>query len=430
MSLFGSLFSGVSGLKAQSRAMAMISDNVANVNTTGYKGAGPSFSTLVTQGDAKAPYSPGGVRTSTSYNITKQGLVQGSDVPTHAAISGAGFFVVNGSADGTGAQLYSRDGSFESDINGNLRTPSGSYLQGWRLDNDGQVIDPNELETVQIGDVSGMARPTTRVEIDANLDSNAPTAGAYALGDMATGTVAPTFTRSLQVYDSLGAAQNLTVGFLKTGGNTWEVEVFNNTPGVVDNGAHPNGVVNSGTITFDGSGNLLTNGLASPMTVTWDAATNADPSTIDFDIGTAGTADGLTQFASQSTVGAIRQNGSEVGSLSGVSISEEGYLVAKLTNGDERRLFRLPLATFPNPSGLSPQSGNVFAKTGDSGNPNLKAVGEPGTGSLIASALEGGNADLAEEFTKMIVTQRAYSANARIITTANDMLSELIQINR
>jgi flagellar hook protein FlgE len=429
MSLFGSLYSGVSGLGAQSRAMSMISDNVANVNTTAYKGAEAQFSSLVTRQDSVSSYSPGGVRSMGKLTIGNQGLIQNSNSPTDAAISGAGFFVVNTAPDSTGEQVYTRAGSFAPDYLGNLRTPSGQYLQGWLLDANEAVVDVNTVETVNVGIVNGLATATTNVRVGANLNADqAVHGGAYAVDDMAAGTVEPHFSRNVQVYDSLGRPQTLTMGFLKTAANDWQVEIYATDPATVTAGAVALG---SGTVTFNGDGSLATNTLDGVgITIDWAAATGADDSTVTFDLGTAGETNGLTQFASPTNVAFVLQNGAEVGELNGVRIDEAGFIIASFTNGEERRLYQLPVATFANPAGLDPRSGNVFAQTERSGEFNLRVAGRGGAGQLAPSALEAANVDLADEFTKMIVTQRAYSANSRVITTTNSMLEELIQISR
>ncbi|MCB2009083.1 MAG: flagellar hook protein FlgE [Geminicoccaceae bacterium] len=439
MSLFGSLFSGVSGLAAQSKSMGMISDNIANVNTTAYKGTAAHFSSLVTGSQSPTSYSPGGVRSFSQQEVTRQGLIQASDSATDAAISGGGFFVVNSEplADSiAGEQLYTRAGAFSPDFLGNLVTPSGYYLQGWALDANEEVIDVNTLETVNIAIVNGLATATTNVEVGANLDAdqveyaNVPpydvTLAAAGSVNMASGGVEPHFSRKIQVWDSLGRPQNLTMGFLKTAPNVWEVEVYATDPADV---IAPDGLVASGQVSFDGSGTPLANTVA-PANITWSVASGADPSNITFDFGTVGEVDGLTQFASPTNVAFVLQNGAEVGELNGVSINEDGYVVAAFTNGEERRLYRLPIATFANPAALDPRSGNVFSQTDASGEFNLRIAGSGGAGRLATSALEAANVDLADEFTKMIVTQRAYSASARVITTTNDMLDELIQISR
>jgi len=416
MSLFGSLFTGVSGLGAQSRAMGIISDNVANVNTTAYKGSQTHFSSLVTGANSARSHAPGGVRASAAQLVDNQGVIQNSGSPTDAAISGGGFFVVNSLRDGTGEQLYTRAGSFNADFAGNLRTPEGFYVQGWALNADEEIVDVNKLETVNVSMVNGLATATTSVSLGANLDADQDIAAA-----------APHFTRTIEVYDSLGRPQNMTVGFTKTAANEWDVAITSND---VDTGSHPGGVVANGTITFNGDGSLSAAALPDPVSVTWDAASGAEDSSISFDFGQPGGTNGLTQFASPTSVAFVEQNGAEVGELNGVSIDESGYVVASFTNGEQRRLFQLPISTFANPGALSARSGNVFAQTEGSGEFNLKVAGRGGAGRLTPEALETANVDLADEFTKMIVTQRAYSANARVITTTNDMLNELIQISR
>ena len=441
MSLFGSLFSGVSGLNAQSRAMGMISDNIANVNTTAYKGALAQFENLVTRSRGSYSYSPGGVRAQSFYTVATQGLIQSSASPTDVAISGAGFFVVNAPPDGQGEQLYTRAGSFSPDFQGDLRTTSGHYLQGWALDADEAIIDVNQLQTVNVRSINGLAAATTTVAIGANLDADAPAyAGAYAAGDLnawntslGAAGVQPTFTRDVQVYDSLGRAHDLTMSFLRTGAaNSWVVEVAAPAAEVV----HPNGLLASGTLSFNGDGSLAASDLTpvvsgavgTPVDVQWSAAGGAAPSSITFDFGEIGGVDGVSQFASPTNVAFVNQNGAEVGELNSVSIDEQGYVIAAFTNGEERRLYRLPVATFANPAALDPRSGNVYAATDASGEFNLREAGMGGAGVVAPSALEAANVDLAEEFTKMIVTQRAYSANAKIINTTDQMLDELIRM--
>jgi flagellar hook protein FlgE len=444
MSLFGSLFSGVSGLAAQSRAMSMISDNVANVNTTAFKGADVQFASLVTRQRGAATYSPGGVRAQSHYTVASQGLIQSSASPTDAAISGAGFFVVNTLPGGDGEQLYTRAGSFEPDFEGKLRTPSGQYLQGWALDADEEVADINNLETVNIRSINGFAVATTTVEVGANLNADQePFTGAYAAGDLAAwqasggqSGVQPSFTRGVQIYDSLGRIHDVTLAFLRTGAaNTWSVELCA-APGEVDTTTHANGLLASGTVTFSGSGALesatltpVVSGTAgTPVEIRWAQPEGATPSRVAFDLGTVGETDGLRQHASPTDVAFVRQNGAPVGELNGVAIDEHGFVIASFTNGEQRRLYQLPIATFANPAALDPRSGNVFGQTDASGEFNLRIPGRGGAGAVTPSALESANVDLAEEFTKMIVTQRAYSANAKVINTTDQMLDELIRV--
>jgi flagellar hook protein FlgE len=442
MSLFGSLFSGVSGLSAQSQSMGMISDNVSNVNTTAYKGAVAQFSNLVTRSAGTSTFTPGGVRAGTLYRIANQGLIQNSESPTDAALDGRGFFVVNPLPDGRGEQLYTRAGSFRPDFLGNMRNASGFYLQGWALDANGEVANINRLETVNIR-LNGSAAATSRIEIGANLDANqAPFAGPYVAGDMAAfhngaGGVQPHFSRAIQVFDSLGSAHNLTLAFLKDPDlNAWRVEVLGEA-GELD-AAHPNGLLAAGRVEFNGNGTLaavelvpvLPGGALAGDPITADWANGAFDSELTVDLGVVGEAIGLTQFDSNYSVAYTTQNGAEVGELNGVSIDENGFVIASFTNGQEQRIYKLPVATFANPVALDPRSGNVFAQTDNSGAFNLHEAGRGGAGKISPSSLEAANVDLADEFTKLIVTQRAYSANARIISTTDEMLDELIRLKR
>ena len=447
MSLFGSLFSGVTGLNAQSQSMSMISDNISNVSTTAYKGASADFSTLVTTSASSAKFSPGGVLSSTNFDITRQGLIEASTSPTDIALVGDGFFVVSDIAEDNGDQLYTRAGSFKADFLGNLRNSAGFYLKGWALDQNDEIIDVNQLDTVNIRLVNGLATATTRVEMGANLDATqAAFTGAYAAGDMAdhhqssgaSGTQ-PHFSRSIQVFDSLGTPHNINIAYLKDPATlTWNVELYAELS-EVEAGTHPNGLLASGQIIFNGDGTLGTNNIApvhpvaaigQPVGVDWLDSDGPADTTFDLDLGNIGEANGLSQFASAYNVIFTNQNGAEVGQLDGVSIDEEGFVNASFSNGERQRLYKLPIATFFNPLALSPETGNVYSETNFSGTFNLQEAGQGGSGVISAGALEAANVDLADEFTKMIVTQRAYSANARVISTTDEMLDELIRISR
>ncbi len=450
MSLFGSLFSAVSGLNAQSQAMAMIADNVSNVNTISYKAAAASFSTLVTGSSANnAAYSPGGAKASTHYRIEQQGLIQASTSPTDVAIDGKGFFVVNDHADGGGEQLYTRAGAFEADFLGNLVNSAGFYLQGWVLDSNGEVTNINQVDTVNVRVINGLAAATTNVRVGANLDARQTAfAAAYTAGDMATydatdgvSGVQPHMQRSIPVYDNMGGAHNIELTFLKhPTANTWNVEIYAD-PAEVEVADHPDGLLASGTVTFNGDGTLGTTDITpnypaatavagGPIGINWLDTGGQGDSSITIDFGTAGVADGLSQFAGDYSVAFVQQNGAEVGALSGVSIDDQGFVIATFTNGATQPIYKLPLATFANPLALNPRTGNVFNQTTQSGEFNLRNAGESGAGTIVPSSLEAANVDLADEFTKMIVTQRAYAANARVVTTSDDMLDELMRIKR
>ncbi|SMF67714.1 flagellar hook protein FlgE [Tistlia consotensis] len=420
MSIYGAMFSGVSGLNAQSRALGMISDNISNVNTVGYKSTQAQFATLVTQSINKDVYTPGGVRAKPAQQLEKQGLLQSSASGTDIAISGNGFFVVNESATpGLGDDyLFTRAGSFTRDASGNLKNTAGYYLQGWQLDSNGNPIGNtsvlSSLKTVNIANLSGTASATTTAQIGANLPSTA------AVGD--------TQDISVQVYDSLGNAHDMTLTFTKAASNSWTYAV--NDP-VLAGTTTTSGTVTSGgtgSITFDGNG-VPTAITAPNIGITWTTG-GATNSTIAMDIGTVGEIGGITQFSGQFSLGKIEQNGVRFGEYSGVTISEDGIVTALFDNGETKDIYKIPVAQFSNPDGLGARDGNAYIQTSNSGDVTLTGANSGGAGKIAPGALEASNVDLAEEFTNMIVTQRAYSASAKVITTADQMLDELIRIGR
>lgn len=448
MSLFGTLFTGTSGLAAQSRSMAVISENVANVSTVGYKGGISNFASLVVNPSQHHLVSPGAVQQSTRFLIDKQGLLQPTGSGTDAAIVGHGFFVVSQSPEAAAPPLYSRAGSFTPDIDGYLRNANGFYLQGWQLDMREQPLDINVTQPVNVRDVYATTAATSRLKLGANLDSGQPVhAGPYAAGDMAehratngTSGTEPDFKRPVQVFDSLGNQRSVTVAFLRTpGASTWSVEIYADAADL-EGASHPNGLLASGSVRFHGDGSLASSmvtpvfpagaAAGAPVGIDWLDQGGADNSSIVVDWGLIGGTDGLTQFSGESAVSLITKDGAGFGELTTVRIDEAGYVEASFSNGENRRIFQLPVATFANPTALQPRSGNVFATTRYSGGPNLQVAGSGGSGQISPAALEAASVDLADEFTKMIVTQRAYSANAKIITTADDMLEELMRIKR
>ncbi|WP_439815530.1 flagellar hook protein FlgE [Zavarzinia sp. CC-PAN008] len=437
MSLYGALQSGVSGLNANSKAMSIISDNISNVNTIGYKENKALFSTLVTD-NTPNKYTAGGVRASAQALITKEGLVQTSSSVTDIAVSGQGMFVVSDLANG-GGMRFTRAGSFTPDQNGNLKNGAGFYLQGVPADIDGNfptnVAGPNVLRTINLASLTGNPTATSSIGIDLNLQaSQAVSPGAYVAGDMATraatgaGGKQPDFERSFEVFDSQGTSRTITFGFVKTAANTWGVEAYS-SPAADTTGT--DGLIASGTITFDTDGNLAGNTLPASLAVPWAASLGiTTPQNIALDLGTVGARDGLGQVDTPSSLIASVVNGNGIGNLTGVEIDNQGVVTAKFSNGTTRNIYKIPLATFPNANGLSASTGNVYAETAGSGPVNIDFTGRGTSGSIVASSLEASTVDLGEQFTNMITTQRAYSASSKIITTADEMLSELINIKR
>lgn len=442
MSIYGAMFSGVSGLASQSQAMGMIADNISNVNTIGYKRSRADFSTLVTSSTSASSYSPGGVDSAPKTLIDRQGLLQSSASPTDLSVSGNGFFVVNtlnNPTSTTGTYMYTRAGSFDTDSDGFLRNAAGFYLQGWPIDSTGALPTDRSslsaLESVNIRNLSGTATATSALSLSVNLQSS-QTAAAYTFGDMSAGNVTPHFARSIQVFDSKGGTRSLTFGFFRDNSlnaNEWAVEIYANPASDVTNA---NGLLNAAatsTLAFNTNGtfDLANSTVPTSLNITtWATSLGIANSTIAIDWGSDGLADGMTQFDAASSLISSDVNGAVYGGLAGVEVNEDGVVSALFENGSRTDIYKLPLAIFPNANGLGNRTGNAYIETSEAGDRSLQEAGLSGAGTFAPSTLESSNVDLAEEFTTMIQTQRAYSASSRIITTANEMLDELIRLAR
>jgi flagellar hook protein FlgE len=438
MSIYTALRAGVSGLAANSSALAVISDNIANVNTVGYKRGAVDFSALVNAQNAQTTYNAGGVLPTVRQQISLQGSLEQSRSATDLAVSGDGFFIVstnNQPLSSGGQVLFTRAGSFTVDASGYMVNAQDLFLQGWPVNGDGSVTtSPTSLsaiEPINVSGVGGLAEPTANVSINANLNSAqtdyANAQGAYDIGDMATGTITPHFESSMEIFDSLGAARTIAFGFLKTGPNTWRVESYSRPAANVTGGAGTGGLLASGTINFntDGTVNTVTGTIGSAFTVDWAAATGAADQSVTLDLDA-----GMTQFANNFGVTSVTADGVPPGDLVGLVLEGDGLLTAQFSNGRSRALSQIPLATFLNPNGLKPGVGGAFGTTLASGLYNINAANAGGAGRIQSGALEASNVDLAAEFTNLITTQRAYSASSRIITTADEMLEELLRLKR
>ncbi len=538
MSIFGSLFTAVSGLASQSQSISMISNNIANVSTVGFKRTDAAFSSLVTTANNSTAFTPGSVRAVQKGRVDQQGILQQSNSATDVAISGNGFFVVRNDLGVNGETLFTRAGSFAEDQNGILRNSAGFFLMGWPLDQDGNLpgaqADISSLVPVNLDTLSSLAQPTTRGGLGLNLNANQTQTDYLTMAG-----AQPDFTRNLRVFDSLGSAQDLTINFVKhtsptatvtstvditeaalvagdqftidvggTGGVTITLDgtlggLLNDLNAIVDGAGEPLVFANTNangqlqikarnlghdiTLTDQPPGNPLTSymGLgtaigttAAPAAPDMLAALDTTPNTegwwqmeivsptgvvlesgsLNFtgtgQLNTAPDADGnvllnlanidfgngsalqdidlniagFTQFSSPFNVVFTQQNGAELGMRNGVSIDDNGVVSAQFSNGQSRAIYKLPLATFPNPNGLDAVTGTAYRESDTSGGFNLREANQSGAGMVEAGALEGSNVDIAEEFSKMIVTQRAYSANTKVITTTDEMTAELLRL--
>jgi flagellar hook protein FlgE len=420
MSLTGALSSAISALSAQSQSLSMISDNIANTSTTGYKTTSAMFDDLVTASSNATSYASGGVTVSGRANITQQGLLAATSNATDVAIQGSGFFVVSSATSG-GTTSYTRNGAFSTDNAGYLEN-NGSYLEGWRTDSDGNVVgneSASNLQAIntQVASTSGSA--TTKTTIAANLPSDAAT------GD--------TYTSSMTVYDSLGAANSMQVTWTKTGTNEWSAS-FANPTSTSDTTTATGTATGTVAIVFNSDGSLKSTDPSPPtVAMTWNDGATA--SSITLDLGTAGGTDGLTQYASGETtptvnVTSISSDGLSYGKLSSISIGKNGVVDATYSNGQTIAIYKIAVATFAAPNGLAASSDGIYSATVTSGNASLQGSGENGAGTIYGSELESSTTDTSSQFSSMISAQQAYSAASQVISTVSKMYDTLISAMR
>ena len=434
MSLYDALMIGVSGLDANSRAMSVFSSNIANVNTVGYKTSQSEFETMLGSANGGAQGLATGVMASAQANIAQQGAEFATSSPTDLAINGQGFFCVNTAADATGQALFTRAGSFTPDANGDLKNTAGLYLMGYPISSDGTV--GSQLGNISTNGLGGKGEATANMSIQANLDASAATDGTYVKGDMTAGNVSPDFQTTINVYDSQGGTQPLQVSYVKTAPDTWAYEIgYEGDSGNIAPATNP---IATGTMSFDANGNLTdvqsTDGVSTATNdvlnfqIPFGSGSGLSAQTINFNMGAPNSTSGTSQFASDSVLDSSNVDGAAFGSVTGLTVGTDGTVTANYSNGLTQSVFRIPLATFPNPDGLSLVQGNAYAQSGSSGTPVINPADTAGSGTVQAYALEGSTVDLATEFTNMITTQQAYSASARVVSTASQMLDELMQI--
>lgn len=454
MSINSAMLAGASGLRANASTLAAISDNIANVNTVGFKRLRSDFTSLLNSQNGATTYSAGGVMSRSTSLMNEQGSTVASSVATHMAVSGDGMFVVRGrSEDATSRDpyYYTRAGQFSPDSDGYLQNAAGYYLLGWPVSATGAVnsnpTDLNALESVRVSGIAGGAEASSRLSLSANLQSSQAISAAAATYDatdpannMASGAVTPDFQIPVQMYDSQGGLHTLTFSFLKQGPNAWYAEVQLPEGQVADGAPFVNGQLATGVVNFTPFGQIDAATSTLPTNITigatgaggseWDPTLGLATQTVALDLGGPGAPGGLTNYDSPSVLGTSQVDGTPFGSLASVDVDDEGFVTAVFTNGLTRRIYQIPLATFGNTDGLLSEHGGIYRLGPDAGALTMRGAGEAGAGLIKSRALEASTVDLAEEFTNLIMTQRAYSANSKIITTADEMLDELIRLKR
>lgn len=410
-----SMFAAVSGLRSHQTMMDTVGNNIANVNTAGYKSTRTTFREALVQtvrGASRAAADQGGVnamqlglgaQVAATDTVFSQGASQVTGRNSDLAIQGEGFFMVERG----GTNLFTRAGAFSFDGNGQLVTAGGERVLGWAADPATEAIDTNEPVQPLVLPIGQVVDPeaTTTIEVGGNLPADA--------------AVGATVDTSLTVFDSLGNAHEVVVNFEKTADNAWDVTV-----------TYPSGTTpatTTGSLTFDPDGSLATpaTGTIDLTGVTFPGGATAQDMTLDL----AG-ASPIVQFGGTATAEAVGQDGNGIGFLREFSFGQDGSIVGRFSNGETKVLGSIALATFNNPGGLTRQGDGLY---GESVNSGIALVGTPGGGNrgvISPGTLEMSNVDLAQEFTNLIVAQRGFQANSRSITTSDEMLQELVNMKR
>lgn len=431
-----SMFSGVSGLRAHQTRMDVIGNNVANVNTVGFKSGRVTFQEIFSQ-TLKGASSPDSVTGRGGTNpmqiglglgvgavdtITTRGSLQRTDNPTDMSIEGDGFFIAKGGSADT--FKFTRAGNFGIDKLGNLVTGSGLNVYGWqalKTDGSGEFDAEKPIEPLNLYSDAYRnkriiaAKATSTAELSGNLDAAKAVAAIPA-----TPTADEIFSVPMTVYDSLGNDYKVSVEYWKTGataaGSTWDWRISTGSGYSTTSG--------TGTITFNADG-IITAGANPPaITFTPAAATGTDAFQTLFDFSK------ITSFSADNSVKPKSVDGYPSGSLVTFSVGSDGILTGIYDNGQQQSLGLLAVSGFENPSGLQKIGDNMYIPTTNSGDYKAVRAGSNGVGTLNPGTLEMSNVDLSKEFTEMIITQRGFQANSRIITTSDEMLQELVNLKR
>lgn len=429
MGVVSSMATSISGLETNGQALAVISDNIVNAQTVGFKSSRAEFQNILAQDMGVGGGSGGGGQIGRGAtmagvtNLLSQGPVTRTERGTDLAISGNGFFVVKGDALG---QTYTRDGSFRFDKDGWLVNLNGGRVQAYESTPTGQIT--GKLTDVRIPYNTIAARPTNKIDLHINLDARLPV--SLPLDPLKPEETAQ-FTSGLQVFDSVGNAQPLTVYFNKTQDLTWEWHAMTDGSNLSGGTAGSPSEVMGGTLLFDPSGRLQN---SSQQIVNSNFSNGAIPDQnlrVEFGdpIDGGGTGEkGTTQYGSKSSTFRNIQDGWSAGVLADVGIDADGLITGVYTNGQNRMLGQVAIARFEATERLSKMGENQFRESVQSGQPLIGKPNTNGRGIVMTKSLEQSNVDLAKEFVEMIKAQRGFQASAKGVTTANEMLDEIINI--
>ena len=426
MSINNSLYIGISGLQAHGDAISIVGDNIANVSTVGFKRDRASFDDML-GGELASQRLGGGVRLGASQTMWDQGAITPTGNPLDVAISGGGMFVVKGNHSGQLGQFYTRDGRFQIDDTGFVTNQQGLRLQGFSIDTAGN-------RSLSIGDLPLGARAsppvaTTKAAMTVNLDATSTVPAAF---DQANPNATSNYATSETVYDSLGSAHHVQVYFRAQGNGAWEYhamvdggELAGGTPGTLTE-------IADGNLTFDTAGALQTQTLNTSSADFLNATPGqAIQFTFGDDIASGGTGlAGSTQFSAASSVNGLDINGRSSGKLTSLQIADDGKITGVFDNGDKILVAQVALASFANNDGLQSVGDGLTTESTTSGKALIDLPGTGARGSLVSGALEGSNVDLSNELVTLIAYQRAFEANAKTVTTADEMMADVNNLKR
>ena len=411
--MFTAFSTALSALNADSTAISVVGNNLANLNTTGFKDSEVSFHGLVTQsigaglGQTQVGF---GVGTPVTMRQFSQGAIQSTGAPLDAAIQGNGFFVVTAPS---GQQEFTRGGNFQVNSQGDLTTSTGEMVQGWTINNG--VLNTNG-PTSNINVPSGSLqtpRPTANTSTSLNLNASSP-----------AGT---TFSTSMTVYDSLGTGHVVTYSFTKSStANQWNYSV-----------SFPNGDLTAagtpatGTLTFDSNGSLISPATTDPQPVlqATGLADGASDMNVTWNLYN-GTTPLITQYAQPSATSGLTQDGAAAANLTSVGIANSGQIVAQYSNGQQVIVGQMAMANIPNPQSLISAGDNDYVLGADTAIPAIGLPGTGGRGTVLGGSIEASTVDIATEFTNLIVYQRSYEANARMVTTIDQLSQDTIALKQ
>lgn len=420
MSVFTALFAGVSGINTNGEAVSIIGDNIANVNTHGFKSSRPEFEDVMA---GTSSISGLGSKLEKSKITFSQGGFENTGIITDMAVEGKGFFIVKDDADNS--LYYSRAGQFSVDKDGYLVHPSGYRLQGYGVSaTTGDLLTTTNDMQLSYAPVAPNA--TDEISMVANLDSTATVQAEFDSTD-AAGT--SNFSTGVTVYDSLGADHLVTIYFRKDTSTVWEWFALVDGGEITGGADGVNEIEARGTVTFSLAG-AQTAFVQSSSDFDFLNATQSQDITFDFGTTTTtGTGlDGVTQFAQDSAINNMTQTGYAAGSLTTVEVTADGTISGNYTNGRTATLGQVALAVFQNEQGLERKGGNVFGVTIESGEALVAAAESGGRGTILSKTLEQSNVDLAAELIKMVIIQRGFQANSRTISLVNELLGSLVSI--